>query len=564
MNHKPNPKPMPPQDVNINIGVLGHVDSGKTSLVRALSEKLSTAALDKHPQSRERGITLDLGFSAFEADVPPQLREKGVQRLQFTMVDCPGHASLIRTIIGGAQIIDRMLLVVDVSKGIQTQTAECLVIGEILMNDLIVVLNKVDIFETEEKRFEAIERVSKAIRQALAATRFKDAPIVPVSAIVGGDGKAGVGESASSATAQEVSSIGLGKLVDLLKATTELPDRGNVAEQPLYYAIDHCFPIKGQGTVVTGTVLGGEIHVGNSIEIPQLGLERKVKSMQMFKEPVQHASKGDRVAVCLANLDPTLLERGVLTTPGSVPSTSAVIALVRKVKYFPLECPSGSKLHVTVGHSTTLGTVHFFGSTELKEFAAEFVGKTLPSFVEYDMEQEFLQDDCLMGGGKAKGGPFLQWALLQFEQPIICQENAMLIGSRLDLNIDTKSCRIAFQGRITKRFPQKLTGLELHKIKVYKFKEREGSVDRVSSPLEVIGKGMFSKDTDMAKFVGLTISTEAKGGPKGVIESGFGKSGKYKVRFNQEVKLQKGDKLILRHKRYLFASSEEKKKVIQE
>lgn len=91
--------------LNFNIGVLGHVDSGKTSLARALSSTASTAAFDKNPQSRERGITLDLGFSSFTVDCPDHLRDGGGQQpydsLQFTLVDCPGHASLIRTIIGG-------------------------------------------------------------------------------------------------------------------------------------------------------------------------------------------------------------------------------------------------------------------------------------------------------------------------------------------------------------------------------------------------------------------------------------------------------------------------------
>ena len=91
--------------LNFNVGVLGHVDSGKTSLARSLSSTASTAAFDKNPQSRERGITLDLGFSSFTVDLPDQLRASGGQQqydsLQFTLVDCPGHASLIRTIIGG-------------------------------------------------------------------------------------------------------------------------------------------------------------------------------------------------------------------------------------------------------------------------------------------------------------------------------------------------------------------------------------------------------------------------------------------------------------------------------
>ena len=87
----------------------------------ALSTLLSTAALDKNPQSRERGITLDLGFSSFCVPMPPALAGLAADVLQFTLVDCPGHASLIRTVIGGAQIIDTMLLVVDVTKGIQAR-----------------------------------------------------------------------------------------------------------------------------------------------------------------------------------------------------------------------------------------------------------------------------------------------------------------------------------------------------------------------------------------------------------------------------------------------------------
>lgn len=91
--------------LNFNLGVLGHIDSGKTSLAKALSSVASTACFDKNPQSKERGITLDLGFSSFSVDFPQHLKENNpnvqYEKLQFTLVDCPGHASLIKTIIGG-------------------------------------------------------------------------------------------------------------------------------------------------------------------------------------------------------------------------------------------------------------------------------------------------------------------------------------------------------------------------------------------------------------------------------------------------------------------------------
>lgn len=87
--------------LNVNVGLLGHVDSGKTSLAKCLSKVTSTACFDKHPQSKERGITIDLGFSSFNIDAVEKIKSHGFERVQFTLVDCPGHASLIRTIIGG-------------------------------------------------------------------------------------------------------------------------------------------------------------------------------------------------------------------------------------------------------------------------------------------------------------------------------------------------------------------------------------------------------------------------------------------------------------------------------
>ena len=255
--------------LNVNVGVLGHVDSGKTSLAKALSTVASTAAFDKNPQSKERGITLDLGFSSFKIPAPPALT--GVcSEVQYTLVDCPGHASLIRTIIGGAQIIDLMLLVIDVTKGIQTQTAECLILGEITADKMILVLNKIDTLP-QEKRASSIEKVIKAplerdkvpgaVRvhpvppfqlkknlrgKVLSKTRFKDAPIIEVAAKNGDEGDP---------------PIGLDHLIDQLKALTSVPERNPLG--PFLFSVDHCFSIRGQGTVMTGTVLQGSVAIND-------------------------------------------------------------------------------------------------------------------------------------------------------------------------------------------------------------------------------------------------------------------------------------------------------------
>jgi len=273
--------------LNVNVGVLGHVDAGKSSLAKALSTVASTAAFDKSPQSKARGITLDLGFSAFMLPQPPAHFGGAYEAVQVTLVDCPGHASLIRTIIGGAQIIDVMLLVVDATKGIQTQTAECLVIGEITCENLVVVLNKVDLFADPQTRAAKIDKMTKGLQKTLSTTRFANAPIVPVSGNVGG--KEDGGET-----------VGLDVLLDTLGKTIPVPKRS--PEGDFLFAVDHCFAIKGQGTVITGTVLKGSATIGDVIELPMMQLQRKIKSMQMFHKPVQRISQGDRAGICMYGL----------------------------------------------------------------------------------------------------------------------------------------------------------------------------------------------------------------------------------------------------------------------
>ncbi|XP_028261454.1 selenocysteine-specific elongation factor [Parambassis ranga] len=515
--------------LNFNVGVLGHVDSGKTSLARALSSTASTAAFDKNPQSRERGITLDLGFSSFTVDLPDHLRSNGDKqshdRLQFTLVDCPGHASLIRTIIGGAQIIDLMMLVVDVVKGVQTQTAECLLIGELACPRMVVVLNKIDLLPPN-KRQSAIEKMTKRLQKTLENTRFRDCPVIAVAAKPGGPDAPDPEEPQ-----------GVPQLIELLKKQAYLPQRDPGGD--LLMAVDHCFSIRGQGTVMTGTILQGSLAINDTVEIPALKVTKKIKSVQMFRKPVSGAMQGDRVGVCVTQFDPKLLERGVVCTPGSLRTLFAAVISVRKIAYFKGSLATRAKFHITVGHETVMAKVTFFGLPPLG--ASEPSSDTkLPSSdpcsletpFTYDREY-FYQDEYIVSQGEGSSGPHPeQWALLEFERSVTCPLLCLVIGSKLDTDIHANACRLAFQGRLLQGFEDKsYTETALPRLRIYKIKQKEGQVERVTDDYTVIGRNLFKKETNLQLFVGLKVTLST--GETGVIEGGFGQSGKFKIRIQE-------------------------------
>lgn len=167
--------------------------------------------------------------------------------LQFTLVDCPGHASLIRTVLGGAHIMDMMVLVIDITKGIQVQTAECIVIGEMTVDKILVVLNKVDLLP-EDKIQKIVDKATKKVAQTLKLTTFKTPKILPISIKTG--------KSNSQDMLMEFlikAGVGLDDVAQALTAMVHnVPER---RKGSLLFAVDHCFRIKGQGTVLTGTVL---------------------------------------------------------------------------------------------------------------------------------------------------------------------------------------------------------------------------------------------------------------------------------------------------------------------
>ncbi|XP_054289460.1 selenocysteine-specific elongation factor-like [Macrosteles quadrilineatus] len=500
--------------LNLNIGILGHVDSGKTSLAKVLSSTSSTACFDKNPQSQERGITIDLGFSSLLIDFPKTLDLHGTtsyDKLQYTFVDCPGHASLIRTIIGGAQIIDLMILVIDVVKGVQTQTAECLVIGEILCPKMIVVLNKIDQIE-ENKRQQVIDKVTKKMKLTLADTVFKDCAIIPVSA-----------------NPADGSSIGITALQEALEKQVYLPDRR--PDDPVVFSVDHCFSIRGSGTVMTGTLWQGTVRINDAVEIPSLKLVKKVKSIQIYRRNVERGTAGDRLAVCVTQFDPKLLERGIVCTPGYLTTVHCVVSTIHKVRYFRGPIASKAKFHISIGHDTVIGKVTLFCRTDLQIETS------------FDKEEEYLYRESLQDI-KEKSDEVVgtQFALIEFEKPILVVPNSLYISSKLDMDVHTNSCRIAFYGKILEVFSDKnYTQTVLPGFKIYKNKSKTGLVDRIVNDYEVVCKNMFKKETRIDLFSGLKVSLSS--GESGVIEGGFGQSGKVRVRIPEGIKSETVSKM---------------------
>ncbi|XP_034231795.1 selenocysteine-specific elongation factor [Thrips palmi] len=530
----------PESVLNLNVGILGHVDSGKTSLAKSLSVVAGTAAFDKNPQSQERGITIDLGFSAIVVDVPTKLsQETSKTKLQFTFVDCPGHASLIRTVIGGSQIIHMMLLVIDITKGMQTQTAECLVIGEIMCKNMIVVLNKIDLLPIE-KRNSSIEKMKKRMTLTLANTVFQNAPIVAVSAMpTDGD---------STGT----TSFGLDALLQSMKDMASLPTKRQ--ERPFVFAVDHCFNIRGLGTIMTGTVLQGKVCLRDEIQVPAISFSGKVKSMQMFHRPVESAEEGDRLGICVPQLDSKQLERGLVCHPDYIAFMWAAVLKVHRIKYFQSKIKSKDKFHISIGYETVMAIITIFSA---------------PSDMSFHLQADYESKEELSDGDN-------YFMLLQFERPVLALPESLAIGSRLEMDTNGNACRLAFWGRIVHQIYDKAYEKTfLPQMKIYKMLERKGTVERVVNNDVLIAKNLIKKETNAQAFVGLSVVLSS--GEHGMIDSTFGKSGKLNIRIpgglkeetvmkykkqgsKNEAESDQPTDVILRFKRYIF---DHQKKMVQ-
>ena len=247
----------------------------------------------------------------------------------------------------------------------------------------------------------------------------------------------------------------------------------------------------------------------------------------------------------MTQFDPKLLERGTICTPGALPTVEAGIISVNRVPYYKGSVLTKAKFHISTGHDTVMGRMTFFGlyeenssdsTADLEKGAAKL---TIADNDVIDYTKEYLYQDELLSSDAKKSSasgdasekcsfPVKQFAVVQFEKPIVCQNHCLVIGSKLDTDIHANVCRIAFHGKLLDGFTDsKQMASVMPKLKVYKTKVREGLVERATSAHEVIGKNLFKKETNIEAFSGLKITLST--GQKGTILGGFGQSGKVKI-----------------------------------
>ena len=294
---------------HVNIGTIGHVDHGKTTLTAAITKFLSLkgqasfedyANIDKAPEERERGITINTAHVEYETDVR-----------HYAHVDCPGHADYVKNMITGAAQMDGAILVIASTDGPMAQTKEHLLLArQVGVPYIIVFMNKTDLVDDEE----LLELVEMEIRETLDKYEFPgdDTPIIKGSAFQALD-------SASTDPADPVYAP-IQELMDAVDSYIPTPDRK--ADMPFLMPIEDVMTISGRGTVVTGRVERGQLNAGDEVEIIGLTEERAktvVTSMEMFRKTLTYCEAGDNVGALLRGVGREEVERGqVLCKPGSI------------------------------------------------------------------------------------------------------------------------------------------------------------------------------------------------------------------------------------------------------
>ncbi len=292
---------------HLNIGTIGHVDHGKTSLTAAITKILAEnvagnsavdfANIDKAPEERERGITISTAHVEYETD-----------NRHYAHVDCPGHADYVKNMITGAAQMDGAILVVAATDGPMPQTKEHILLArQVGVPTMVVFLNKVDLVDDEE----ILELVEMEIREELSRREF-DGDNIPI-----------IRGSATAALSGSDDKLGKDAILALMAAVDEsIPQPERPVDQPFMMPIEDVFSISGRGTVVTGRVETGIVKVGEEVEI--VGIQESVRKttvtgVEMFRKLLDEGRAGDNIGALIRGVGRDEVERGqVLAKPGSI------------------------------------------------------------------------------------------------------------------------------------------------------------------------------------------------------------------------------------------------------
>jgi elongation factor Tu len=295
---------------HVNVGTIGHVDHGKTTLTAAITKVLALRGaakftsydqIDNAPEERARGITIAIRHVEYETT-----------KRHYAHVDCPGHADYIKNMITGAAQMDGAILVVSAPDGPMPQTREHVLLArQVQVPAMVVYLNKVDMMDDEE----LLELVELELRELLSKQEFPgdDIPIVRGSAL-----------AALSSTSTDINAPEYASILALMDAVDSyIPTPQRAVDQPFLMPIEDVFGIKGRGTVVTGRIERGKVKMAETIEIVGMSeaVPRKtvVTGVEMFQKTLDEGVAGDNVGVLVRGIERTYVERGqVLAAPGSI------------------------------------------------------------------------------------------------------------------------------------------------------------------------------------------------------------------------------------------------------
>ena len=294
---------------HVNIGTIGHVDHGKTTLTAAITKYLALqgkaqfedySSIDKAPEERERGITINTAHVEYETD-----------KRHYAHVDCPGHADYIKNMITGAAQMDGAILVIAATDGPMAQTREHILLArQVGVPAIVVFLNKVDLLDDEE----LLELVEMEVRELLSKYDFPgdDLPVIKGSAL-----------NALTCESQDPADPDYACIKELMDAVDDyIPTPPRDDSLPFLMPVEDVFTITGRGTVATGRVERGQIKMGDPVEIVGLAEESKksvITGIEMFRKLLDFAEAGDNVGTLLRGIDKKEIERGqVLAKPGSI------------------------------------------------------------------------------------------------------------------------------------------------------------------------------------------------------------------------------------------------------